>query len=298
LAQPLDIHTHIDQYTDTELPGVIERAWDAGVGAIIAAGVTLASSARCVQLARQYETVFAGAGVHPEDMTGALTPGDLDQLRRIAADPRVVVMSEIGLDHTPPERFRPTPGSAWQPSTGPEWHPIQEAAFRAQIGIAREQGLTVVFHNRLATKDTLRVLKEEHIGELGGAAHYFQGDWAYAKALLDLGVCISLAKPLLRNPELQEVARKLPLDSIVLETDASPQPYKGDRSKWTEPRDIPVIAAKLAELRRTTIDEVCDQTTANALRVMGKRGEPVRAAAAGEAPRRRLHSQGERTREA
>lgn len=274
----LDIHTHIDQHEPDELPGIVERARSAGVGAIIAAGVTVASSERCVRIAHEHAAVFAGVGVHPEDMTGELTSDDLDRLRRLAADQRVVVMSETGLDHTPPESFRPAPGTDWKPSTGPEWHEIQERAFRAQVTIAREQGLAVVFHNRLATEDTLRVLKEERVVETGGAAHYFQGGWEYAKALLDLGLHISLAKPLLRSPELQETVRKAPLDRIVLETDSYPQPYKPVRAKWTEPRDAPLIAAKVAELHRVAVEEVRESTTRNALRLMGRRGVPVSAA--------------------
>lgn len=274
----IDIHTHIDQHDPAELPGIVGRTRAAGVGAVVTAGVTLESSARCVEIAGQYAPVFAGVGVHPEDMTGELTDDDLDRLRSLASNPRVVMLSETGLDHTPPEEFRPAPGGSWRPSTGPEWHAVQERAFRGQIGVAREHGLAVVFHNRLAAEDTLRVLKEERVGELGGAAHYFQGDWAYAKALLNLGMHISLAKPLLGSPRLQEVARQVPLERIVLETDSFPQFYKPDRSKWTEPKDIPLIAAKLAGLHGVSLEEMREQTSANALTMMGRRGEPVRAA--------------------
>ncbi|GEM_PF-1727570 len=247
------------------------------MGAVISAGVTLESSERCVQIAYEYAAVFAGVGIHPEDMTGPLSNEDLDRVRKLAADPRVVVMSEVGLDHTPPEPFRTAPGPTWQPSTGPEWWRMQEEAFRAQVGIAREHGLAVVFHNRVATEDTLRVLSDERVGQLGGAAHYFQGDWAYAKSLLDLGLHISFAKPLLRSPQLQQVARRAPFDRIVLETDSFPQTYKADRAKWTEPGDIPLIASTLAGLRKVAAEEVRERTTENALQMMGRRGAPLRA---------------------
>ncbi|MSQ08044.1 MAG: TatD family deoxyribonuclease [Dehalococcoidia bacterium] len=281
MALFLDIHTHIDQHEPGELSGIVERSRSAGVGAIITAGVTVASSERCVKIAHEHPSVFAGVGVHPEDMTGELTPGDVGNLSRLAADPRVVVMSETGLDHTPPESFRPAPGSDWKPSTGPEWHEIQERAFRAQIAIGREQGLAVVFHNRLATEDTLHILKEERIRDTGGAAHYFQGDWDYARALLDLGLYISVAKPLLHSRDFQETVRNVPLEWIVLETDAFPQSYKPDRAKWTEPKDIRLIAVKLAELHGITVEDVRESTTRNALRLLGQRGEPVRAVLAG-----------------
>ncbi len=277
LTRYIDVHSHIDQHSAEELPGIVSRARSAGVRAIITSGVTVESSARCVQIAHEYETVFAGVGVHPEDMTGPLTPDGLRRLGELAADPRVVVMSEVGLDHSPPDSFRPDPGSAWRPSTGPEWSEAQEEAFRVQLGIAREQGLAVVFHNRGATEDTLRVLRDESRGGLTGAAHYFQGDWHYASALLDLGFYISVAKPLLRSRELQDVISKVPLERLVLETDSCPQRYKRDRTKWTEPKDLPTIAEMLAELHGLSLEEVRDRTTENALRMLGKRAGPVRA---------------------
>ena len=257
----IDLHTHIDQYEPGELPGILTRAREADVGAIIAAGVTVESTRRCIQLANEFDHVFAGVGIHPSDLAGELDSATLDELRRLAADDRVVVMSEVGLDHQDrsPDRA------------------MQERAFRAQIGIAREAELPVVFHMRFATADMLRVLREEHVSDLGGAAHYFQGDRDEAAAIIDLGCYISLAKPLLRLPELQEVARHLPLDSIVLETDCYPQPFKGKRENWTEPKDVPVVAAKLAELKAIDVAEVMEATTANALAMLGRRADRVAA---------------------
>ena len=251
----IDVHTHIQQHDPAELPGIIERASNAGVGAIIAAGVTIEDSRRCLEIAREQPRVFAGIGVHPADLPGELTGSDLDALTEMAGDSRVVAMSEIGLDYMP---------------DSPD-HALQERALRSQIAIAREHRLPVIFHVREAQADALRVLAGERAGELGGAAHYFQGDWAYAKAMLDLGFNISLAKPLLRLPELQDVAARIPLDRIVLETDAYPQPFKSKREKWTEPKDVPVVAVKLAELHGIDVDAVRERTTANALAMLGPR---------------------------
>jgi TatD DNase family protein len=257
----VDLHTHIDQYDPDELPGILERALNAKVGAIIAAGVTVESTRRCLELADEYDNVFAGVGVHPSDLTGDLDNAALDQLRRMAAEQQVVVMSEVGLDHQDhsPDRA------------------VQERAFRAQLGIAREAGLPVVFHMRFATGDMLRVLGEERVSDLGGAAHYFQGSHEEAAAVIDMGCYISLAKPLLRLPELQDVARKMPLQWIVLETDCYPQPFKGKRAKWTEPKDVPVVAAKLAELKGLDIAEVMETTTANVLAMLGHKAGLVSA---------------------
>ena len=257
----IDLHTHIDQYDPEELPGMLERAREAEVGAVIASGVTVESTRRCLELAGEFESVFAGVGVHPSDLTGELDQQELDQLRQMAADERVVVMSEVGLDHQDhsPDRA------------------MQERAFRAQLGIAREANLPVVFHMRFATDDMLRVLRDERVSELGGAAHYFQGSHDEAAAVIDLGCYISLAKPLVRLPELQEVARELPLEWIVLETDCYPQPFKGKREKWTEPKDVPMVAAKLAELKDLDVSEIMEATTANALKMLGHRADRVSA---------------------
>ena len=108
---------------------------------------------------------------------------------------------------------------------------------------------------------------------VGGAAHYFQGDWDDACQVLDMGFYISLAKPLLRLPDLQEVAKRLPLNRIVLETDAYPQKFKRHRENWTEPRDIRLVAAKLAELHQVDIDDIERRTTANVRQMQGEHAD-------------------------
>ncbi|MBM3956642.1 MAG: TatD family hydrolase [Gemmatimonadetes bacterium] len=261
----IDIHTHLDQYGASELPGIVARARAAGVGAIVAAGTTVESSRRCVALAREFPEVLAGVGAHPADLRGELSEAELDELSRLAEDERVVVMSETGLDR-----------SEGAPDFG-----VQERAFRAQIGLARWHGLAVVFHDRGATEEVLRVLAEEGAGQVGGAAHYFQSDLRTAERLIELGFHISLGKPLLRLPELEEVARRVPMDRIVLETDSYPQPFTRKRDRWTEPRDVALVAARLAEVRGATVREVEQRTTENALRMFRRRR---RAAPAVPAP--------------
>ena len=253
----IDSHTHIDQYDADELSGILGRARAAGVGAIIAAGVTVASSARCVQLSQEHEgTVWAGVGVHPMDITGPLDAADLNRLRELASTPNVVCISEVGLD--------------WM--DGRPDRAVQEQAFRAHLRLAVELGLPVIFHNRDAGLEPLRILKEEVGGRVPTVAHYFQGPRDYARACLDQGVYISLAKPLLRLPELQEIiATETPLDRIVLETDSYPQPFKRNRDKWTEPRDLPLIAQKVAELKGITATEVGDATTRTLELILGRR---------------------------
>ena len=137
-------------------------------------------------------------------------------------------------------------------------------------------GLVGHFPLRLASRvipelviNVLKVLREERAYEVGGAMHYFQADLQTAREAIDLGFYISLAKPLLRQLELQEVAAQLPLDHIVLETDSAPQPFKRNRDRWTEPRNLKDISEKLAQLQRRDVEEIQATTTANFKRMLG-----------------------------
>jgi TatD DNase family protein len=251
----IDGHTHVDQYVDAEIEGLLSRAHAAGVGAIIAAGTTLDSCARVLALAHLHPIIRAGVGLHPMDLTGPIDGPSEAQLRAAASNPAVVVWSETGLDYLP---------------ASPD-HALQQDAFRAQIRIAKELGLPLVVHSRNADADTVRLLREEHATDVGGAWHYFGGDMALAEAVLDLGFMVSLAKPLLREPALQEVAGRLPMDRLVIETDAYPQHFKKKRERWTEPWQLPQVAAKLAELHGASLEQVARATTANYLRMVGER---------------------------
>ena len=251
----IDGHTHIDQFSPSELPQLLERSRSAGVALIIAAGTTLESCTAVRLLADIYPYLRAGVGLHPADLKDWIDDRTLSELRALAAHPSVVEWSETGLDYMP---------------HSPSWD-LQQDAFRRQIRLARDLGLPLVFHSREASDDTLRILREEGAGEVGGAWHYFQGNRSLAETAIELGFHISLAKPLLRLPELQEVAAALPLERIVLETDSYPQPFKKHRERWTEPWHLPQVAAKLAELQGTTVETVAETTTANYLRMLGGR---------------------------
>ena len=205
--------------------------------------------------------------MHPTDIDQPLTASDMERLDRMASSDQVVVMSEVGLDYLP---------------SSPD-HDMQKANLRAQLDIARRHRLPVVFHVREAAADAVQLLADERAGEHGGAAHYFQGDRAYARQILDLGFHISLAKPLLRLSELQDVARWLPMDRIVLETDSYPQPFKGKREKWTEPRGSAAGSGDGRQLKGIDVDEVERLTTANALAMFGERAAAV-AEALGDLP--------------
>ena len=260
----IDTHCHLDAYaSDGEVGEVLARARTVGVRLIVNAGTTVESSQRCVELTATFPELYAGVGIHPMDLTGPVDQGVYSQLLNCATSTdKVLVISEIGLDFLDNMPDRAT----------------QYQAFREQIRLARELRLPIVFHSREAHDEVLRVLREERAYEVGGAMHYFQGDMDTARAAIDLGFYISLAKPLLRLRHLQAVAANLPLERIVLETDSAPQPFKAKRENWTEPRHLQDIAGKLAELHGIDADEVCRITTNNFFHMLGKRGAEVRSA--------------------
>jgi len=273
----IDTHAHIHQHDPGETDGIIARAVAAGVGAIITAGTTVEDSQKAVEMAEKYPQMFTGVGVHPTDLQHSLTEDDLSTLSQLAESPEVIVMSEIGIDHQ-------------DRSPDKEW---QAESFHAQIGIARTHSLPVVFHIREQGDDydahsargaTLSILKETSAGELGGTAHYFQGRWDFAKELLDLGFHISFAKTLIRISDLAETAEKAPDDRFLVETDAYPQTFKKNRENWTEPRDIPLVANKLATLRGVSVDTIQQLATENTLRMLGDRGTQVRSALESQMP--------------
>jgi len=114
----------------------------------------------------------------------------------------------------------------------------------------------------------MKILQDERAFEVGGIMHYFQADLDTAKTAIGLGFLVSLAKPLLRLPDLQQITRNLTIDHIVLETDAAPQPWKKYRKNWTEPFHVRLVAEKVAELKGMALDQVIETTTRNVLRIL------------------------------
>lgn len=251
----IDGHTHVDQYSPTDLEELLERARQANVGLIIAAGTTVPSCENTLGLAEKHPFIKAGIGLHPADLQGPLDDATAQHLHDLATHPEVVEWSECGLDYMPG-----SPDKA-----------IQQDALRTQVRMARDLGLPLVVHSREADEDTVRILNEEHAGDVGGAWHYFGGSMELAKQAMDIGFYVSLAKPLLREEALQQVAAQLPLEHVVIETDSYPQPFKKNRLRWTEPWHLPQVADKLAELQGVDIETVAQVTTANYLRMLGGR---------------------------
>jgi TatD DNase family protein len=256
----IDCHVHLDSYTDEEVAQILERGREVGVGFVISAGTTIESTERSIALSSRFPGFFSGVGIHPMDIQEPFTEKTYEKLKELAiSTDKVLVISEVGLDF-----MEGTPDRA-----------IQYPAFREQIRLARALNMPIVFHSRESHDEVFRVLREERAYDVGGVMHYFQGDMETAQNAIDLGFYISLARPLLRLPHLQEVAAALSLENIVLETDAAPQPFKGKRENWTEPRHTRVVAEKLAQLQGKDVEEVEEATSRNIKNLLGERWEVV-----------------------
>tara|TARA_Y100001001_G_scaffold150660_1_gene161550 strand:- start:296 stop:1084 length:789 start_codon:yes stop_codon:yes gene_type:complete len=248
-----DCHTHLDQYPLAEMPEILDRARESGVAFAVCAGTTLQSTQNCIDLAEMHEPLYAGVGIHPMEANDPVDEKVYAELERMAkSSSKVVCISEVGLDYLP---------------ASPD-HDTQDQVFRQHIRLARSLKLPVIFHSRESHPAVFKVLREENADEVGGAMHYFQGDEATAREAIDCGFYISLARPLIRLPELQEVAKIIPLENIVLETDAAPQPFKKYRTNWTEPRHVQSVAQTLAEIKRIPVEEVARATTGNLARML------------------------------
>lgn len=246
----IDTHAHLnDSRFAPDLDSVMDRAREAGIHTIIVVGYDLASSRSAIALAATNPSLLATAGIHPHEAAKA-DDQSFEELRRLAASEGVVALGEIGLDyyydHSP--------------------HPVQQEVFRRQIRLARSLSLPVIVHDRDAHADVLTILQEENVDTCGGVMHCFSGDAHFAAQCLDAGLYISLAGPVtFKNaPILVDVAKAVPLDRLLLETDApylAPVPCRGKRN---EPSYLRWIAEKVAQLRGISCEELSEQTTENA----------------------------------
>lgn len=246
----MDTHAHVQtRQFDKDRDAVIQAAFDAGVGRILVPGIEVETSRSAVELASRYPgRIFAAVGVHPHDATD-LTPDALTALRALAREPGVVAIGEIGLDY-----YR---------NLSP--HETQRDALTAQMDLARALDLPIILHNRESHEDMIALLKGRGAG-LRGVFHCFIGDQAMARDALDLGFYLSFAGPLTypQNETLREVAAWAPEDRILVETDSpylTPPPHRGKRN---EPKQVALVAQRLAEARTVSFARIADVTTRNA----------------------------------
>ncbi len=254
-------HLYLEQY-DQDRDAVLQRAWEAGLVWILHPGIDLETSQAAVKLSQEHPgRINAAVGIHPN--FGKPWKEDfLRTLRDQAHQPEVVAIGEIGLDyyrqHTPVEQ--------------------QQTMFIAQLRLAAELSLPVVIHNRDSAVDMLATLSEWHqelinsgnpLAERPGVLHSYSADLKTAQKAIAMNFFIGISGPVtFKNaPERKSITKQLPLDHLLLETDApylAPHPHRGKRN---EPAFIPLIAEEIARLHQTSVQEVAQVTTENASRL-------------------------------
>ena len=253
----IDSHCHLDYYTPTELPEVLRRAADAGVGEMVTIGTTLAQSERLPPMTEAFANLWCTIGVHPHHAADAPVPTP-ETLADMARHPRVIGIGESGLDYFYDKAPRV----------------IQADNFRAHIRAARLANVPLCIHARDADEDIARILKEEKDGEGGFdfLLHCFSSSRGLAAAALELGGFISFSGILTfpKSGELRDIAKDVPADRLLVETDApylAPVPFRGKRN---EPAWVRHTARVLAEVRGVPEDSLFDLTTANFRRLFRK----------------------------
>ena len=223
------------------------------VGWALIAGVTLERFPGVLALTERFANLWASVGVHPDTQDGE--EPDQDRLVRLAEHPKVVAIGETGLDY-----YRLEGDLEWQ-----------RERFRTHIRAARRSRKPLIIHTREAAPDTLRILREEGASEAGGVFHCYTETLAVAKDALDLGFHISLSGIVtFKNAhQIKEVASFVPLDRLLVETDApylAPVPHRG---KLNHPALVRHVAVEVAKLRGTDLEELAEATTANFFRLFG-----------------------------
>lgn len=244
-----DSHAHLDdEKFDEDREEVIARSLQNGVTGIINAGSCMASSARSVALAAQYDSIYAAVGIHPHDAKSA-QEADYAQLAAWAQLEKVVAIGEIGLDYY--YDFSP--------------RDLQRTVFIRQIDVARQMDMPFIIHDRDAHGDILDVLKKEAKG-LTGVLHCFSGSLEMAKEVIKLGFYISIAGPVtFKNAaKFPEIIKNVPLERLLVETDCpylTPHPHRGKRN---EPAYVKIVAEQVAHLREMDLADLAKATTENA----------------------------------
>lgn len=252
-----DSHTHYQFFDRSLVPDLVNRAIAAGVTRSLCVGSTLASSRAAVEIAETYPGVYAAVGVHPHDASSVTDEviAELEELARTSS--KVKAIGESGLD-------------LYRNLSARE---AQEISFRKHLTLADKLGLPVIVHAREANSESLNVVLDhrERTGSLTtGIFHCFSGDAEFAARVIELGFKVSFAGPITyKNAEgLRSVCASVPLEHILIETDApylTPHPFRGEQN---EPSHIPLIAEKIAEVHGTNIETVAMATTQNAIELL------------------------------
>jgi TatD DNase family protein len=249
----VDSHCHLDfPELRADLPGVLARMDENGVRHALTISTTLETFPAVREVAHSAANVWCSAGVHPDERRDN-REATLEDLLAMAGDARVVAIGETGLDY-----FRVEGDTEWQ-----------RERFRTHIRAARQCGKPLVIHTRNAAEDTLRIMKEEGAEEAGGVMHCFTEAWEVAEAAIGLGFHISFSGIVtFKNAvPLKDVARRVPLERMLVETDSpylAPVPHRG---KPNQPAFVRHVAEEVAKLRGIAFEEVARATTENFFRL-------------------------------
>lgn len=255
----VDSHCHLDMLPPPEAEGGMDAymrtARDNDVGHMLCVSVNMEDWPAMMDIVRRYENVYASVGVHPNHNQGGeagIEPG-IEELVTLAQDNKVIAIGETGLDY-----FRSEGELEWQ-----------RERFRRHIEASKQSGKPLIIHTREAREDTLQLMREEKAGDAGGVMHCFAEDWETAKAALDMGFYISFSGIVtFKNAQsLKEVARLVPLDMMLVETDApylAPVPHRG---KPNQPAYVRHVAEHIAELRGDSYTHIASVTTENFFRL-------------------------------
>jgi TatD DNase family protein len=251
----IDSHAHLFfKEFQEEVPQVLARAREAGVGCLVNVGTGVEESRQAVALAEKHPWIFAAVGIHPHDVSG-MSDDDLISLRELAKNERVVAIGEVGLDyyyeHSPKE--------------------MQQKRLRDFIRLAHEVKLPLIIHCRDAFEDCFKILDEEEGWKRGGVFHCYTGDLATARTILKKGFYISFSGIVTfkKSGVLQDVAKNLPRDHFLIETDCpflAPEPHRGKRN---EPAYVRLVAEKLAALKGLTVEDIGRITARNTKELFG-----------------------------
>lgn len=255
----IDTHAHIylDRF-NSDFDAMLSRARGADVEIIVMPAIDVPSIHRAIELAEAHEGLYAMSALHPSEVKNA-SDKDFDEVQALCSHPKVIAVGESGLDYY------------WDRS----FDDRQQAFFRRHIRLAAEAGLPLILHNREATADILRILEDEretlaHPERLTGILHCFVDDAETARRARALGFLVGIGGIVtFKNSNLDAPLREIPLEQIVLETDApflAPHPYRGKRN---EPAHLRLVAEKIAEIKELPFEEVAMATTENAKGLFG-----------------------------
>jgi TatD DNase family protein len=251
----VDSHCHVNfPELAAQMPDILARMKNNGVGRALCVSVNLPDWPGLLKLVEQHDELYASVGVHP-DYEDTIEPTVEDLIER-SAHPKVIAIGETGLDY-----FRLTGDLSWQ-----------RERFRRHIRAARHTQLPLIIHTRSSSQDTLDIMRDEGAQEARGVMHCFTESWEVAQASMDLGFYISFSGIVTfkKATELQEVARRMPLDRILIETDSpylAPVPHRG---KLNDPSKVIHVAEMIATLRGTNIQEIEEASTKNFFNLFNK----------------------------